>query len=49
MKQNSNIDKPIYEGKTISERLADRETYEILLDDYIDGIDVQENESVTVI
>ena len=45
--KNSNIDKPIYEGKTISERLADRETYEILLDDYIDGIDVQENESVT--
>ena len=45
--KNSNIDKPIYEGKTISERLADRETYELLLDDYIDGIDVKENESVT--
>ena len=42
-KTNSNIDNPIYQGKSVAERLADRETYEILLDDYIDGIDVQEN------
>ena len=46
-KTNSNIDKPIYQGKSVAERLADRETYELLLDDYIDGIDVKENESVT--
>ena len=46
-KTNSNIDKTIYQGKSVDERLADRETYELLLDDYIDGIDVKENESVT--
>ena len=33
--RNSNIDKPIYDGKTTKELLADRETYEQLLDDYI--------------
>ena len=32
--RNSNIDKPIYDGKTTKELLADRETYEQLLDDY---------------
>ena len=47
MKKNSNIDKPIYESKSLKERLADRETYEMLLDDYLDGVDVQENESPT--
>ena len=46
-KTNSNIDKPIYQGKKVSERLADRETYEMLLDDFIDGIDVKDGESVT--
>ena len=47
MKKNSNIDKPIYDSKSLKERLADRETYEMLLDDYLDGVDVQENESPT--
>ena len=46
-KTNSNIDKPIYQGKKVNEKLADRETYELLLDDYIDGIDVMRGESVT--
>ena len=46
-KTNSNIDKPIYQGKKVNEKLADRETYELLLDDYIDGIDVIRGESVT--
>ena len=46
-KTNSNIDKPIYQGKKVNETLADRETYELLLDDYIDGIDVMRGESVT--
>ena len=46
-KTNSNIDIPIYQGKKVSERLADRETYEMLLDDFIDGIDVKDGESVT--
>ena len=45
--RNSNIDKPIYDGKTTKELLADRETYEQLLDDYIDGIDVKEDEDVS--
>ena len=46
-KTNSNIDKPNYQGKKVNEKLADRETYELLLDDYIDGIDVMRGESVT--
>ena len=46
-KTNSNIDKPIYQGKKVNEKLADRETYEMLLDDFIDGIDVKDGESVT--
>ena len=46
-KTNSNIDKPIYQGKSVAERLADRETYELLLDDYIDGVDVREDEEIT--
>ena len=45
--RSSNIDKPIYDGKTTKELLADRETYEQLLDDYIDGIDVKEDEDVS--
>ena len=42
--RNSNIDKPIYDGKTTKDLLAASETYEQLLDDYIDGIDVKEDE-----
>jgi hypothetical protein len=45
--RNTNIDKPIYDGKTNKELLADRETYELLLDDYIDGVDVREDEEIT--
>jgi len=45
--RNTNIDKPIYDSRTSDELLADRETYELLLDDYIDGIDVQDGESPT--
>jgi len=45
--RNTNIDKPIYDGKTNKELLADRETYQLLLDDYIDGVDVREDEEIT--
>ena len=45
--RNTNIDKPIYNSKTTDQRLADRETYELLLDDYIDGVDVRDGESPT--
>ena len=42
--RNTNIDKPIYDSRTSDQLLADRETYELLLDDYIDGIDVKDGE-----
>ena len=45
--RNTNIDKPIYDGKSNKELLADRETYELLLDDYIDGVDVRDDEEIT--
>lgn len=47
MRNTNNIDKPIYNSKTTKQLLADRETYEQLLDDYIDGVDVKEDESVS--
>ena len=45
--RNTNIDKPINDGKINKELLADRETYELLLDDYIDGVDVRDDEEIT--
>ena len=45
--RNTNIDKPIYDGKSNKELLAARETYELLLDDYIDGVHVRDDEEIT--